>query len=155
MYGVCGLKAPAHQWYPRWSPYLCSGTALNKVGMHDTDIQKNEESMSSCGAAYPSGDPSSPQMGAIPALETPGRRSQGRVTQIEQLNLSPLVDVMQQTSQLFAHTLDVREAKITALRQEVESSRYRIRPEQLAEKLLTDHLLDLCCSATHDDSIRS
>jgi anti-sigma28 factor (negative regulator of flagellin synthesis) len=128
---------------------------LNKVSMHDTDIQKNEESMRSCSAAYPSGDPSSPQMGAIPALETPGRRSQGRVTQIEQLNLSPLVRAMQQASQLLAHTLDVREAKITALRQEVGSSRYRIRPEQLAEKLLTDHLLDLCCSATHYGSIRS
>jgi anti-sigma28 factor (negative regulator of flagellin synthesis) len=132
-----------------------SNIRLNKIGIHDADIQQNEESMRSCGAAHSLGDPSSPQKRAIPALETPGRRSQGRVTQIEQLNLSPLVRAMQQAGQLLANTLDVREAKIIALRQEVENSRYRVRPEQLAEKILTDYLLDLYCSDAHHRSIRS
>jgi anti-sigma28 factor (negative regulator of flagellin synthesis) len=62
---------------------------------------------------------------------------------------------MQQAGQLLANTLDVREAKIIALRQEVENSRYRIRPEQLAEKILTDYLLDLYYSDANHRSIRS
>lgn len=111
--------------------------------------------MRTYGAAHLSGDPSSPQEGAIPAFELSGRRSQGRVSQVEQLNLSSPVREIQQAGQLLAHTLDVREAKIIALRQEIESGRYRIKTEQVAEKIMTDYLLDLFCPNTHRRSARS
>jgi anti-sigma28 factor (negative regulator of flagellin synthesis) len=111
--------------------------------------------MKSSDAAYLSGDPSSPQGRGIPALEMPGRQSLGRVIQIEQLNLSPLVREIQQAGQLLARTVYLREAKLMALRQEVESGRYRVKAEQVAERIMADHLLDLCYPNTHRRSILS
>jgi hypothetical protein len=40
-----------------------------------------------------------------------------------------------------------------ALRQEVESGRYRVEAEQVAEKIMADHLLDICYPSTHRRSI--
>jgi flagellar biosynthesis anti-sigma factor FlgM len=110
--------------------------------------------MRSCDAAHPSGEPSSPQEGTIPAFEMRGRRPQERVVQIEQLNLSPSVRAVEQAGQLLVHTSDVREAKIIALRQEVESGRYVVKADQVAEKIMADHLLDLFCSDTYRRSSR-
>jgi anti-sigma28 factor (negative regulator of flagellin synthesis) len=83
-----------------------------------------------------------------------GRQSQGRVIQIEQLNLSPSVREIQEAGQLMVHTLDVREIKIIALKQEVESGRYLVKFDQVAEKIMADSLLDLFCSDTRRRSIR-
>jgi hypothetical protein len=106
-------------------------------------------------AAHLSGDPSSPQGRSIPAIEMPSRQGLGRVIQIEQLTPSPLVRAIQQAGQLVTRTVDLREAKLMTLRQEVESGRYRVEAEQVAEKIMADHLLDICCPSTHRRSILS
>jgi anti-sigma28 factor (negative regulator of flagellin synthesis) len=127
---------------------------LNETGMDDVHIQENEGNMRSCRAAHPSGDPSSPQERAIPAYEIQGRQCQRHVIQIEQLNLSPSVREIQEADQLMLHTLDVREIKIIALKQEVESGRYLVKFDQVAEKIMADSLLDLICSDTRRRSSR-
>jgi anti-sigma28 factor (negative regulator of flagellin synthesis) len=63
--------------------------------------------------------------------------------QIDQRNLSPWIADIQQAGPLLAQTLDVREAKIVALRRDVESGHYSVEPEQVAEKIVEHHLLDL------------
>jgi flagellar biosynthesis anti-sigma factor FlgM len=109
--------------------------------------------MRSSDTAHLPGDPSSRQGRSIPAIEMPSTQALRRVIQIEQLNLSPLVREMQQAGQLLARTFDLREAKLMALRQEVESGRYRVEAEQVAEKIMADHLLDICYVNTHRRSI--
>jgi flagellar biosynthesis anti-sigma factor FlgM len=111
--------------------------------------------MKSSDSAHLSGDPSSQQGRGIPALEMPGRQSLRRVIQIEQLNLSALAREIQYAGQLLAHTVDLREAKLMALRQQVESGRYRVAAEQVAEKIMADYLLDICYPSPHRRSVRS
>jgi flagellar biosynthesis anti-sigma factor FlgM len=111
--------------------------------------------MKSSDSAHLSGDPSSQQGRGIPALEMPGRQSLRRVIQTEQLNLSALAREIQYAGQLLAHTADLREAKLMALRQQVESGRYRVAAEQVAEKIMADYLLDICYPSPHHRSGRS
>jgi anti-sigma28 factor (negative regulator of flagellin synthesis) len=70
----------------------------------------------------------------------PGR-AQWHVTQIDQLRVSPRLWEIQQAGRALAQTIDARETKIIALREDVESGHYRIKTEQVAEKLMKDHLL--------------
>jgi len=100
--------------------------------------------MSSYGdTAHPPVVPASPQVGTTPALEMPRKQSRGRVTQADQISLSPRVREIQQAGQMLAQTLEVRETKIIALRRDVESGHYSVKAEQVAEKLMKDHLLEL------------
>jgi anti-sigma28 factor (negative regulator of flagellin synthesis) len=76
-------------------------------------------------------------------FEMPCGRFLGRVIQSDQLYLPSLTREVQQVGQLLGHTLDIRKAKIIALRREVESGQYYVKAEQIAEKIMTDHLIDL------------
>jgi Anti-sigma-28 factor, FlgM len=42
-----------------------------------------------------------------------------------------------------------------ALRQQIESGRYRVAAEQVAEKIMADYLLDICYPSPHRRSDRS
>jgi hypothetical protein len=111
--------------------------------------------MKSSDPAHLPGDPSSQQGRGIPALEKLGRQSLRRAIQIEQLNLLPLASTIQHAGQLLARTVDLREAKLMALRQEVENGRYGVAAEQVAEKIMLDYLLEVCCPSTHHRSVPS
>jgi anti-sigma28 factor (negative regulator of flagellin synthesis) len=111
--------------------------------------------MNSSNSAHLSGDPSSRQGKDTPALEMLSGESLRRVVQIEQLNLSPLAREVQYASQLLARTVGLREAKLMALRQEVESGRYCVAAEQVAEKIMADYLLDICYPSTRSRSVPS
>jgi flagellar biosynthesis anti-sigma factor FlgM len=66
------------------------------------------------------------------------------MTQSDQINLSQRIRDVQQAAQVLAHAIEVRETRIVALRRDVESGHYSVEAEQVAEKLVKDHLLDLC-----------
>jgi flagellar biosynthesis anti-sigma factor FlgM len=102
--------------------------------------------------AHPPVGPSSPQVKTIPTSESPRRGSRGQVTQIDQINLSQRIRDIQQANQVLAQTLEVREAKIVALRRDIESGHYRVGAEQLAEKIVKHHLLDLFNSLAHSEN---
>jgi flagellar biosynthesis anti-sigma factor FlgM len=93
--------------------------------------------------ANPPVAPSSPQVRMMPALEIQKGRFRGRVTQVDQMSSSPQLWEIQQAGQMVAQTLDIRETKIVTLRKDVESGQYSIKAEQVAEKLMQNHLLDL------------
>jgi flagellar biosynthesis anti-sigma factor FlgM len=99
--------------------------------------------MRSCDVAHPSGDSSLAQKWAIQTSEKSCRPSLGRVMQIDQLNLPPFMREIQQVSQILIHIENIREAKIIALRQEIESGQYHINADEVAEKIMTEHLLNL------------
>jgi flagellar biosynthesis anti-sigma factor FlgM len=82
-------------------------------------------------------------MGTMSPRQTEASRPQGCEIHADQLNLSPQAREIQQAGRLLAQTPDVREAKVIALKQDVESGHYGVRPEQVAERLVQDHLLDL------------
>jgi anti-sigma28 factor (negative regulator of flagellin synthesis) len=111
--------------------------------------------MKSSDSAHLSGDPSPRQGRSMLALAMSARQSLRRAIQIEQLNLSPLTREIQYAGQLLAHVLDLREAKLMALRQDVESGRYCVAAEQVAEKIMADYLLDICYPSTHRGSVPS
>jgi negative regulator of flagellin synthesis FlgM len=87
-------------------------------------------------------NPLSHRMGAISPRQTEASRPQGRETQADQLYLSPQAREIQQAGQLLAQTPDVREAKVIALKQDIESGHYDVKSEHVAEKLVQHHLLD-------------
>ena len=45
---------------------------------------------------------------------------------------------MRRAAQVLAHTPDIREAKVRALQQAVESGTYNVTAEQIAEKMLNE-----------------
>jgi len=65
------------------------------------------------------------------------------MTQTDQLNLSPKARELQRAGQMLAQTEEIRETMIVALRRDVASGRYQVQAEQIAEKIVEDHLLDL------------
>jgi flagellar biosynthesis anti-sigma factor FlgM len=67
-----------------------------------------------------------------------------RATETDQLNLSPRAQEIQQAGQMVAQTSEeIRETKIVALRRDVANGRYHVHAEQIAEKIVKDHLLNL------------
>jgi flagellar biosynthesis anti-sigma factor FlgM len=87
--------------------------------------------------------PSSPQVGTRPAQEMKIGRSQERVTHADRMSPSPRLWEIRQAGQILAQTFEVRETKIVTLRREIESGHYSIKAEQVAEKIVQDHLLEL------------
>ena len=67
----------------------------------------------------------------------------GRLTQVDQMSSSPRSQEIQQAGKLLAQTLEVRDTKVVALRRDIESGHYSVEAEQVAEKIMTDLLLDL------------
>jgi anti-sigma28 factor (negative regulator of flagellin synthesis) len=92
-------------------------------------------------ATYSAVRPSLPQMKTTPIQEMPSAR--GRLTHIDQLGSSPCLREMQQGSLRLAQSIEVRETRIVMLRREIESGYYSVEVEQVAEKIMTDFLLDL------------
>jgi flagellar biosynthesis anti-sigma factor FlgM len=97
--------------------------------------------------AHPAAGPSSCQGGTIPALERWQGRSQGRATEVDQLNSSPRLQELQRAGQMLAQISEIRETRIIALKRDVESGHYSVRAEQVAEMIMKDHLLDLYYSS--------
>jgi flagellar biosynthesis anti-sigma factor FlgM len=93
--------------------------------------------------AHSAVDPSWLQVGTIPARETKIGRSQGRAIQADQMRTSPRLREIRQAGQILAQTFEVRETKIVALRRDIESGHYSVKAEQVAEKIVQDHLLEL------------
>jgi flagellar biosynthesis anti-sigma factor FlgM len=93
--------------------------------------------------AHLPGGPSSSHVGTIPAQERQKGQSQGRVTQIDQMNCSPRLREIQRAGQMLAQTSEVRESRIIALRRDVASGQYSVKAEQVAEMIMKDNLLDL------------
>ncbi len=87
-----------------------------------------------------------PEVRTIPALERRIGRSQRRVTQVDQLRFSPRLREMQQAGQMLSQIIEIREIKVVALRNDVETGQYSIKADQVAEKLMKDHLLVLFCA---------
>jgi anti-sigma28 factor (negative regulator of flagellin synthesis) len=59
------------------------------------------------------------------------------------MSSSPRLQEFQKASQMLTHTPIIRETKIVALKRDVENGQYRIKAEQVAAKLMRDHLQDL------------
>lgn len=87
--------------------------------------------------------PSSPQVGTIPALERPIGRSRERVIQVDHMSSSPRLQEIQKAGQMLVQTVEIRETRVVALRKDVESGHYSVKAEQVAEKIMQDHLLGL------------
>ena len=85
--------------------------------------------------------PSLPQMKTTPIQETQSARR--RLTQIDQIGSSPRLREIQQASLRLAQSIEVRETRIVMLRREIESGYYNVEAEQVAEKIMTDFLVDL------------
>jgi flagellar biosynthesis anti-sigma factor FlgM len=91
-------------------------------------------------AHSPSG-PSSPQLETVPAQEM--KKARVRLIHVDQMSFSPRLREIQQAGQMLTHTLEIREIRIVALRKDIESGRYSVKADQVAEKIMKDHLLDL------------
>ena len=48
-----------------------------------------------------------------------------------------------QVNQMLTQISEIREMRVAALRREIESGHYRVKAEQVAEKLMEDQLLEL------------
>jgi flagellar biosynthesis anti-sigma factor FlgM len=109
---------------------------------HGTDIRKDEGIMRSQGStAHSPGGPSSPQLETIPAQEM--KKARARLIHVDQMSFSLLLREIQQAGQMLAHTLEIRETRIVALRKDIESGHYSVKADQVAEKIMKDNLLDL------------
>jgi anti-sigma28 factor (negative regulator of flagellin synthesis) len=92
-------------------------------------------------AAYSTVGPSSPQRDTTPAQET--QKGRARLVHADLMSSSPRLWEIRQAGQLIAHTSEIREIRIVVLRNDIESGLYKVRAEQVAEKVMKDHLLDL------------
>jgi flagellar biosynthesis anti-sigma factor FlgM len=63
-------------------------------------------------------------------------------TSADHLELSPKAKAIRRAAQVLAHTPDMRDAKVRALQQAVQSGTYNVTPEQIAEKILKEAMLD-------------
>jgi flagellar biosynthesis anti-sigma factor FlgM len=70
-------------------------------------------------------------------------RHRERLTHADQLSLSPKVRGIQQAGQMLARIVDVREARVVELQRDVENGHYAVKAEQVAERIVKNHLLDL------------
>jgi flagellar biosynthesis anti-sigma factor FlgM len=82
-------------------------------------------------------------MGATTLRQAHISSHQERLAHTDQLNLSLKAREMQQAGQMLAHIADVREMRVVELRRDVENGHYAVKAEQVAEKIVKNHLLDL------------
>jgi flagellar biosynthesis anti-sigma factor FlgM len=71
-----------------------------------------------------------------------GRR-RNRVDDLDQLHCAPRLREIQSANQMLAQLLEIRETKVATLRREIESGRYIVKAEQVAEKIMEEQLLEL------------
>jgi anti-sigma28 factor (negative regulator of flagellin synthesis) len=91
----------------------------------------------------PSATSSLPQAQIGSALEAPTEQSRNRMIHFGIMSSFLGLHKLQTASQMLAHALKARETRIAALMRDVESGHYRIKAEQVAEKLMQDYLLGL------------
>ncbi len=60
----------------------------------------------------------------------------------DHLELSPKARAIRRAAQVLAHTPDLRDAKVRALQQAVQNGTYNVSPEQIAEKMLKEAMLE-------------
>jgi flagellar biosynthesis anti-sigma factor FlgM len=82
-------------------------------------------------------------IGASAPRQAHMRRPQGRLTHTDQLNLSPKAREVQQAGQMLAYMAEVREMRVVELRRDIENGHYAIKAEQVAERIVKNHILDL------------
>ena len=70
-------------------------------------------------------------------------RHRERLTHADQLSLSPKAREIQQAGQMLAQVVDVRETRVVELQRDVENGHYAVKAEQVAERIVKIHLLDL------------
>lgn len=84
------------------------------------------------------------QIRAIPVRRKSVNESSEQAAQIDQLHVSPRAREIQQAGQIVGQPFEeIREKKIVALRRDIASGQYQTQAEQIAEKLVKDHLLNL------------
>jgi flagellar biosynthesis anti-sigma factor FlgM len=88
-------------------------------------------------------DQASHYMGASAPRQAHMRCPQERLAHTDQLNLSPKAREIQQAGQMLAYSADVREVRVVELRRDIENGHYAIKAEQVAEKIVKNHILDL------------
>jgi anti-sigma28 factor (negative regulator of flagellin synthesis) len=71
------------------------------------------------------------------------KKAQVRLIHVDQMSSSPRLRDIQRAGQMLAHTLEIRKTRIVALRKDIESGHYSVKADQVAEKIMKDHLLDL------------
>jgi negative regulator of flagellin synthesis FlgM len=64
-------------------------------------------------------------------------------TMTERVDLSSKAKDIQQIKQIIEETPDVRMDKIQELKQQIETGNYKVDAEKVAEKLVTESLIDL------------
>jgi flagellar biosynthesis anti-sigma factor FlgM len=70
-------------------------------------------------------------------------RHRERLVHADQLSLSPKLRGIQQAGQMLAQIVDVRETRVVELQRDVENGHYAVEAEQVAERIVKNHLLDL------------
>ena len=70
-------------------------------------------------------------------------RYRERLAHTDRLNLSPKAREIQQAGQMLAQMADVRETRVVGLQRDLENGHYAVKAEQVAEKIVKNHILDL------------
>ena len=66
-----------------------------------------------------------------------------RIPDWDQLCYSSRLREIQQANPMLTLIFEIREMRVAALRRDIESGHYRVKPEQVAEKIMEDQLLAL------------
>ena len=77
-----------------------------------------------------------------PPQPKPADQASKRPASADHLELSPRAKEIRRAAQVLARTPDTRDAKVRALQQAVQSGTYNVTPEQIAEKILKEDVLE-------------
>lgn len=72
-----------------------------------------------------------------------GRQVENGVNAEEKVSLSPAARDIQRAEQALRELPDVREEKIEELKQRIEAGEYEIKGDRIAEKILSESLMDV------------
>jgi flagellar biosynthesis anti-sigma factor FlgM len=107
-------------------------------------MKEDEKPMKVSGdKSAPLTDGASHHMGITIPRQAYVNRHRERLTHTDQVSLSPKVREIQQASQMLAQIVDVRETRVVELQRDVENGYYAVKAEQVAERIVKNHLLDL------------
>jgi flagellar biosynthesis anti-sigma factor FlgM len=92
---------------------------------------------------YPSVNSPSPRVRTISAQGIRIGQRRQRLPDFDQLYCSSQFRRIHQFNQILTQIFEIREMRVAALRMEIERGHYRVKAEQVAEKILEDQLLEL------------
>jgi anti-sigma28 factor (negative regulator of flagellin synthesis) len=92
---------------------------------------------------YPSVNSPSPRVRTISAQEIRIGQRRQRLPDFDQLYCSSQFRRIYQFNQILTQIFEIREMRVAALRMEIERGHYRVKAEQVAEKILEDQLLEI------------